>query len=150
MTGRNKLYLDVCTLCRPFDNQDLMRIRLETDAYYLILQAVQSGNYEMIVSPVHLQEIDAIRDFQERCEISAILEKFGTKPKPDLTPIRRRAEYLCTIKVGVADAAHVAFSESTADFFISCDDKLLKCCARIGVEILAMNPVEFCMRENLR
>ena len=150
MTGRNKLYLDVCTLCRPFDNQDLMRIRLETDAYYLILQAVESGNYEMIVSPVHLQEIDAIWDFQERCEVSALLEKFGIKPKPDLTSIRLRTEYLCNKKVGVADAAHVAFAESTADFFISCDDKLLKRCARIGVEISAMNPVEFCMRENLR
>ena len=104
----------------------------------------------MIVSPVHFQEVDAIRDFQERCEVSAILEKFGIKPKTNLPKIRLRAEYLCTRKVGVADAAHVAFAESTADFFISCDDKLLKRCARIGIEMLAMNPVEFCMRENLR
>ena len=33
-----KLYLDVCTLCRPFDDQNRMRIRLETDSYYLIMQ----------------------------------------------------------------------------------------------------------------
>ena len=32
------LYLDVCTLGRPFDDQNMMRIRLETDSYHLILQ----------------------------------------------------------------------------------------------------------------
>ncbi|VAX31569.1 hypothetical protein MNBD_NITROSPIRAE03-72 [hydrothermal vent metagenome] len=26
---RKKLYIDVCTLCRPFDDQDIMRIRLD-------------------------------------------------------------------------------------------------------------------------
>jgi hypothetical protein len=34
------LYLDVCTYCRPFDNQDALRIRLETEAFYLILQHI--------------------------------------------------------------------------------------------------------------
>lgn len=43
-----KLYLDVCTLCRPFDDQNVMRIRLETDAFYLILQNIQNGKYEMM------------------------------------------------------------------------------------------------------
>jgi hypothetical protein len=38
-------YLDVCTLCRPFDDQNMMRIRLETDSYHLILQAIQDGEY---------------------------------------------------------------------------------------------------------
>ncbi len=56
----NKLYLDVCTLCRPFDDQNLMRIRLETDAVYLILQNVLNGHYEMVTSPVHFKEIEAI------------------------------------------------------------------------------------------
>jgi len=27
-----KLYIDVCTLCRPFDDQNVMKIRIETDA----------------------------------------------------------------------------------------------------------------------
>ena len=50
---KKKLYFDVCTLCRPFDDQNKMRIHLETDAFYLILQNIINGKFEMIVSPVH-------------------------------------------------------------------------------------------------
>lgn len=69
-----KIYLDVCTLCRPFDNQSLMRIRLETDAYYLILKSIQDGNCEMIVSPVHFEEVEAIEDSYERMGINRFTE----------------------------------------------------------------------------
>jgi len=54
---KKRLYLDVCTLCRPYDDQNLMRIRLETDAFFLILQAIQNNIYEMITSPVHEAEV---------------------------------------------------------------------------------------------
>ena len=38
--NKMRLYLDVCTFCRPFDNQNMMRIRLETDSYYLMNETV--------------------------------------------------------------------------------------------------------------
>jgi hypothetical protein len=46
-----------------------MRIRLETTAYYLILQSLQDARYAMIVSPVHFEEATAISDVEERREI---------------------------------------------------------------------------------
>ena len=67
---RKKLYIDVCTLCRPFDDQNIMRIRLETDAFYMILQSIREGNYNMVVSPVHLKEIGGIEDIRERLELN--------------------------------------------------------------------------------
>ncbi|MDF2953368.1 MAG: hypothetical protein OD816_000613 [Thermodesulfobacterium sp.] len=30
------IYLDVCALCRPFDDQSYLRIRMETEAINLI------------------------------------------------------------------------------------------------------------------
>jgi len=149
-TQKERLYLDVCTLCRPFDDQTVMRIRLETDAYYLILQSIQNGRYEMITSPVHVKEIEAIEDVHERMELMVLLNRFGLRPVCDLLKVRKRAEQLYLLKFGVADAAHVAFAEETADVFISCDDKLLKKCRKNGVNVLSLNPVEFCVRENLR
>ena len=52
--AQTRIYLDVCTLCRPYDDQHLMRIRLETDAFYLLLQHRQHGRYIMIVSVLAL------------------------------------------------------------------------------------------------
>ena len=51
---------------------------------------------------------------------------------------------------GVADAAHVAFAEQTANFFITCDDKLLKQCKKSELHILACSPVEFVSQEELK
>ena len=54
------IYLDVCSLCRPFDDQAYLRIRMETGAVSLILIEVREGHCKMYVSPVHFKEIDAI------------------------------------------------------------------------------------------
>lgn len=150
MTTRNYLYLDVCTLCRPFDDQSAMRIQLETNAYYLILQAVQDMIWKMVVSSVHFQEVNAIEDLQERHEILGILNRFGKSRDHEVDSVRTRAEALHTIGFGIADAAHLAVAEATADYFISCDDKLLKKCRREQMQIETFNPVEFTIRENLR
>lgn len=72
----------------------MMRVRLETDAYYLILQAVQNKKYDLIVSPVHFLEIDAMDDVEERYEVSALLKKFGVQPSWDSAKTRQRAEEL--------------------------------------------------------
>ena len=79
-----------------------------------------------------------------------MLNKLGKKPFYNLREARERAQQLSSLKFGVADAAHLAFAEKTADYFISCDDKLLKKCNRFKVSVLAMNPVEFCFKEDLK
>ncbi|MBK5962956.1 hypothetical protein CCR95_02320 [Thiocystis minor] len=119
------LYLDVCTLCRPFDDQNQSRIRREAESYYRILQAMQNGRYALVCSPVHLAEIAAITDPLERNEVKAILVQQGMPcASGDLTPLRQRAEALAAQSMGAADAAHVAFAEANATYFITCDDRL--------------------------
>ena len=145
-----KLYLDVSTLCRPFDDQNQMRIRLETAAVYLILQSIQQGGFSLLVSPVHRKEISASTDLQEQAELNLLLDEYGVEARCDVTNARQRAQQLVTLKFGIADAAHVAYAEETADVLISCDDKLLKRCRRLKVKVPALNPVDFCMQEDLR
>lgn len=152
MAGQNpkRLYLDVCTLCRPFDDQSQMRIHLETNAYYLILQALQNRRYMLVVSPVHFEEAHAISDVEERQEIIAVLERLGIRAECDIASARARAETLHARTLGLADAAHVAFAEATADVFISCDERLVKKCRREKVAVTTMNPVEFTLAEDLK
>ncbi len=45
-----RIYLDVCCLNRPFDDQTQDRIHLESEAVILILKRVRSGNWEWISS----------------------------------------------------------------------------------------------------
>lgn len=57
-----RIYLDFCALGRPNDDQRQMRVRLETDAVFLIFEAVRQGRHTLVVSPVHLAEIRLIRN----------------------------------------------------------------------------------------
>jgi hypothetical protein len=110
---RKTLYIDISTLCRPFDDQSLMRIRIETDAYYLILQALQETKYTMVVSPVHIEEANAISDTEERREILAVLETLGTAAKCDVAAARARAEFLHSRNFALPMRL-TAFAEATA------------------------------------
>ena len=148
--NKMRLYLDVCTFCRPFDNQNMMRIRLETDSYYLIMQAIRDGDYELLYSKVHEKEIAAISDVLERTEILETIHQNGSACKGVLPLIRLRANELVSLGLGVADAAHVAFAENNADYFISCDDRLIKRAKRANVGVMMMTPLEFCVQENLK
>lgn len=145
------LYLDVCTYCRPFDNQDALRIRLETEAFYLILQHIQQNHYSSVVSPVHIKEIDAIENIEERLLLKAELAKLPHPLVNDVSAIRSRADYLYQSGFGIADAAHVAYAEVLADVFITCDDKLLKKCQKeSSLTITTMNPLQFVLSEELQ
>jgi predicted nucleic acid-binding protein len=144
------VYLDVCALSRPFDDQAFLRIRLETEAVNLILSKVQQGELTLAVSPVHLAEIRAIPDTLERLELLSIVERYGAVLDINKASARKRAEELVVRDFGPADAAHVAFAEACNASFITCDDKLLKKCAKYATKVWCGSPVLFCTEEDLR
>lgn len=144
------VYLDVCALCRPFDDQSFIRIRLESEAVKLILQRVRDKHLRLLLSPVHYREIGAIPDVIERTELFGIVSNMGEQIKADSRAARLRAEDLVRNGFGVADAAHVAYAEAVGADFITCDDKLLKKCFKSVTLIWSGDPLQFCSKENLR
>ncbi len=144
------IYLDVCVLSRPFDDQSFLRIRLETEATNLILSKVKTAAYRLVVSPVHIKEISEIPDGYERIELQERIKSLGEKVKVDLKAAKKRAEDLYNLKFGVADAAHVAFAEQSKSEFISCDDSLIKKCSKNKIKVWCGNPVTFCEKEGVR
>lgn len=145
-----RVYLDVCALCRPFDDQTQMRIRLETEAVQLILSYVHSGDLVLVISSVHDIEINAIDNLVEREHLLLTLRAIGHRVTVDLQKSRQRAEALTEQGLGPADAAHLAFAEAAEASFITCDDRLVRQCGRVQPDIWYGTPVAFCDEENLR
>ena len=145
-----RIYLDVCALCRPFDDQTQMRIRLETDAVRLILSHVRTGDLTLVVSPAHQVEIGAIGDLTERQHLLSMLGEDGLRVLFDLEQARARAERLTERGLGPADAAHLAFAEEADADFITCDDRLLRQCRSLQPAVWFGTPVAFCDREELQ
>ena len=144
-----KIYVDVCTLCRPYDDQTYARIHMETSAGQLILAAVERKLFQLVWSPVHLKEIEATTDLIERAELLNLIEKTPTSQNIDVQTIRSRAEHIVIHGLGVADAAHLAYAESLQADLISCDDKFVKRSNIIKPAVWIGNPVAFCEKEEL-
>jgi hypothetical protein len=144
-----RIYLDVCTLCRPFDDQSYARIRLETDSVNLILSKIKDNNFQLMKSPIHYKEIESIYDDLERIELIKLLDTYGKEIKFNKSILRKRTEEIYELNFGIADAAHVAFAENYHSTFISCDDKLLNKCSKHINKIECINPVIFCEMEKL-
>jgi hypothetical protein len=58
MSKNYRIYLDVCCLNRPFDQQSQARIRLETEAILEIINYCQAGTWTLITSNVLEAEIN--------------------------------------------------------------------------------------------
>ena len=61
-----KIYLDVCCLNRPFDDQQQDRIRLEAEAVLLILSHIQAGDWQWISSEAMDFEIEQAPDSERK------------------------------------------------------------------------------------
>lgn len=141
------VYLDVCALSRPYDDQSQLRIRMETNAVLLITDAIQNSLYQLLSSPVHFIEIRSIEDDRERVEIESFLLHYSRNISCDTSVVRERADFFHARGIGLADAAHLAFADVGSDFMISCDDRFVKRARKIKLDCVVLTPLEFYEKE---
>ena len=65
-TPRPRIYLDVCCLNRPFDDQRQDRIRLEAEAVLLILGHCEAGAWQWISSAIVEEEVNNMPSYERR------------------------------------------------------------------------------------
>jgi len=121
-----KLYLDVCCLNRPFDEQTQDRIYLESAAVITILRHVEAGEWEWINSSVVLYEVNRIPNLERRHRILKLCNHSSTTIKLN-QDIYVLSESLTKLGFKSYDALHLACAkQAQVDVFLSTDDKLLK------------------------
>ena len=121
-----KIYLDCCSLQRPFDDKSQSRIAVEAEAVLVILSLCESDHLKLISSDALLFEIGCIPDQDRKDDALAILTI--AKETIELTAeIEALARSLGASGLKPMDALHLAFaSDSEVDYFCTCDDKFLK------------------------
>jgi predicted nucleic acid-binding protein len=121
-----KIYLDVCCLNRPFDDQTQDRIHLESEAVVLILKHVRSGNWEWISSEAVDYEVGQTPNVERRHRVESLIRYAGGTIVIEKSIVKRASEFKA-IGFGAYDALHLACAEhSNADVFLTTDDKLLR------------------------
>lgn len=121
-----QVYLDACSLQRPFDDRSQPRVNIEAEAVLAVLGLVESGQVELVSSEALEFEIDRIRDLDRQIRAKEMLKLARQTLKLD-DDIQAHALELHRSGIKPIDALHLAFASSiAADYFCTCDDKLLK------------------------
>ena len=118
-----RIYMDVCCLCRPLDNQLIPRIRIESEAIIAILNRC-SLDWELIWSSAITYEVAKIVDHDKKHYVSTFAAKTTTNIVVDLA-IKERATVFMDWGVKALDALHIACAERAgATVLVTTDDTL--------------------------
>ncbi|HEY1376331.1 MAG TPA: hypothetical protein VGF55_06030 [Gemmataceae bacterium] len=134
-----RLYLDLCCLYRPFDDQSQARIHLEAEAVILILDACQAGRHEFCSSTPLDVENGRNPDADRRDKVSAVIARAAHRI-PHAGAISDRVLQLVPLGFQEFDAYHLASAEAgRCDRLVTTDDRFLRAAARnsgtIGVQV---------------
>ncbi len=142
-----KIYLDNCALGRLFDDQSQPRVAAEALAVETVLQLVEGGSCEWLVSAVLHDEIGRNSNLVRRSDTLRLLSMAFASLT--LTPsIEKRGQVLQSLGFKPFDAQHVAFAEaSQADVLLTTDDRLIGLAARCNrqqtLTLYVANPVDW-------
>ena len=143
-----RIYLDNCCLNRPYDDQNSMKLFLETQAKLHIQQMIKQGRIELCSSYM-LDYENSENPFEMRKkpiagflgDYAAIYVSVGSREK-----IEKIAADIMTTGVKFKDACHVACALlAECDVFLTTDKRLLKYSSE---SIKMMNPIEFFEEED--
>ena len=139
------LYLDLCCLKRPLDDQTEERVRLESQAILIILARCDRGQWGYVSSEV-LEDENALNPDPDRRERTArVLRR--SRHRIALTDAAViRAEQLISQGFKDYDALHMACAVSgRVDVLLTTDDRFLSRARKLAVslELPVRGPVEF-------
>jgi predicted nucleic acid-binding protein len=137
-----KVYLDVCCLCRPFDDQKMIRIHLEAEAIKEILMRC-TQDWTLVTSDVISYEIFQIQDQKRLIRVRDITALAQERIEWD-EQLDQRAEELMSTGIDAMDALHVASAERAMAVFVTTDDALIKNISKMQSNIIIRiyNPVD--------
>ena len=130
-----RIYLDLCCLNRPFDDQTQPRIYLETQALLLLMDRIAAGKHRFCAS-VALEVENEQNPHKERRSKIGELIKQATDWIPYSRRIDARVDELLSFGLRHFDAYHAASAEAGAcDRLVTCDDRFLRTSRRSAAKI---------------
>lgn len=143
-----KIYLDVCCLCRPFDDQNVNRIHLEAEAIKEILMRC-TEDWTLVTSDAVSFEISRIPD-RTRMKKAQNLMDLATEHVAITKSVSRRFHECVEMGIDSADALHLACAESAGATLLTTDDTIIRIIKRYRHQITidVKNPVEWLMEVN--
>ena len=136
------VYLDMCAIQRPLDDQSQVRVRLEGAAVVGVLDHCRTGAAALVSSDALAFEAGRNPHPGRRAHADAVLA--SAVARQALTPAIEARAALVAAGLRPLDALHLASAEAAgANYFCTCDDRLLRRARGIATPPLrAVAPLE--------
>jgi predicted nucleic acid-binding protein len=143
-----KIYLDVCCLCRPFDDQTMGRIRLEVTAVQEIIRRCANHEFTLVTSEAITEELSRIPDVKKRLRVEKIVSVAEEHVLIDEGIISRMRELIDGGGEGM-DSLHIACAERSGSVLLTTDDDLITFFkSHQNIQVRVDNPVNWLREEN--
>ena len=138
-----KIYFDTCSLHRTLDNTAQLRVALEAEAVLRLLDMCENGPLTLVSSEILELEVARNPQAKGRELMGSILNQANLYIAVDERIAMRAKEFKLRGFKGF-DALHLACAEAAqADYFCTCDDRLLKISKRqADLSVKAVSPLE--------
>jgi predicted nucleic acid-binding protein len=130
-----KLYLDVCCLNRPFDDQRQERVRAEANAVERIIDKLHMREWEWVGSNVIDLEVSRTPNPERRLRVGLLSNSVHYRVTASEGEMLRAREVVA-LGFSPIDALHIASAESGGmSVFLTTDDKLLRAAERSAADL---------------
>lgn len=142
-----KIYLDVCCLNRPFDDQEQDRIRLEAEAVLSILSRCQDGTWFLAASDVIELELSKGSNAEKLEKVQALYSLADKSHRYTVNDqVKKRALDFQQNGIKLFDSLHLAIAELNGlDALLTTDDGFLSAARKLTTGIIVANPVTWLM-----
>lgn len=138
-----RIYLDICCLNRPFDDQAQERVRLESEAVVVALASIQRREHTLVGSTILDFENSRSINGDRRKRIMRILTLANVYVEVGDKEIQRAAAVMA-MGFGAHDAMHIACAEAAgAKFLVTTDDGMLARSVKMAkqLRVVICNPL---------
>lgn len=140
-----RIYLDNCCFNRPFDKQEDIKIRIETEAKLNIQTNIKEGKIELVWSYI-LDYENSFNPSEDKQNIINEWRIYAVIDISETSSIVGFANELQKINIKSKDALHIACAvEGKCDYFLTTDTFILKKASQIyeKLNIYIKNPIDF-------
>ncbi len=144
------MYLDYNCFQRGFDDPRQIRIQLEALACEELFLRAELDEVELIWSFMHEDETSLCPFPERKYAVLRLANLCKIREGPEEEIRKLALSFQEDAGISAKDAIHLACaSYVTADYFLSCDDRLINQARKLKLNIIIMNPVDYIRQETV-
>jgi len=141
------IYLDYNCFQRGFDDPRQIRIQMESLACQEIFVRAEGGEVRLVWSFMHEDETILCPFPERKYEVLRLASLCKVRVDPEGEISKHAKSHQKKGSLSAKDSIHLACAAHvSADFFLTCDDRLVKQAEALELEMVLMNPVDYIRR----